>query len=556
MRDPIGMQRDLGRLAQLAGILIRHGLGDLIGRLGLTGVARKAGQVLNPSDATATADLAPPQRLRMALEEMGPTFVKLGQILSTRVDLLPPTYIAELEKLRDGVPPVPFVALLEEIEAERGCPLRDDFAKIDPIPLGAGSIAQVHRAQLENGDEVVLKICRPGIRAKIEADLRLLDWLVDIAMAESAEIRRFRPDEVVAEFARSIRTELDLANEGRNAERVAENFRDCAHIHVPCVHWQWTSKIMNVQDVAAGTPGTDLEAARRAGLDLRRIAARGAEAVLQMMLVDRFFHADPHPGNVFYLPGDEIVFIDFGMVGHLSRRRRDELVDLLTGVVDRRPEAVTRILLDWADAGANPSLEARIDGFIDRVHGMPLKSLDMSALVLDLVALVREHNLVLPPDLTMLLKAFTTLDGMGRELDPEFDMVAAAQPFLRRLMLERFSPARLAHSARGNLLAGAGLMSRLPEDLGRLLTDVQQGKLSFGIEVRKLDHLMDRFDKTIMRVTLGILIAALIMGSSIVMTVIEGDLPVGLRFFAMAGFFGAVAGGLWLIWSILRGSND
>jgi ubiquinone biosynthesis protein len=550
------MQRDLGRLAQLAAILIRHGLGDLIGRLGLTGAARKAGQVFNPSDAIASVDLAPPQRLRMALEEMGPTFVKLGQILSTRADLLPPAFIAELEKLRDRVPPVPFAALLEEVDAERGHPLIDDFVEIDPIPLGAGSIAQVHRARLESGDEVVLKIRRPGIRAKIEADLRLLDWLVDIAMAESAEIRRFRPDEVVAEFARSIRTELDLANECRNAERIAENFRDCVHIHVPRVRWQWTSEIMNVQDVAAGTPGTDLEAARRAGLDLRRIAARGADAMLQMMLKDRFFHADPHPGNVFYLPGDEIVFIDFGMVGHLSRRRRDELVDLLTGIVDRRPEAVTSILLDWADAGANPGLENRIDGFIDLVHGMPLKSLDLSALVLDLVALVREHDLVLPPDLTMLIKAFTTLDGMGRELDPEFDMVAAAQPFLRRLMLERFSPVQLAHSARRHLIAGAGLMSRLPEDLRRLLTDAQQGKLSFGIEVRKLDHLMDRFDRTLTRVTLGILIAALIMGSSIVMTVVGGDLPVGLGFFAMAGFFGAVAGGLWLMWSILRGRKD
>jgi ubiquinone biosynthesis protein len=556
--DPLTPFHDLKRVADLSAILIRHGFGDLVGRMGLTGTALRAGQSLTASKSATPEGLTPPERLRMALEEMGPTFVKLGQVLSSRIDLLPPAYIAELEKLRDSVPPVSFSALRAEVEAERSHPLTDDFSDIDPVPLGAGSIAQVHHARLHSGAQVILKIRRPGIRTLIEADLRLLMRLADIATAESADIRRFRPHEVVAEFAHSIRCELDLANECRNAERIAANFRDCAHIQVPRVHWEWTSGVMNVQDTVTGVPGTNLEAARRAGLDLRKIAARGADAVLQMMLVDRFFHADPHPGNVFYLPGDQIVFIDFGMVGHISRQRRDELVDLLTGVVERRPDAVTRILLDWAGVGlaANPDLEARIEGFINRVHGLPLKSLNLSALVLDLIAEVRVHDLALPPDLTMLIKVFTTLDGMGRELDPDFDIAAAAQPFLQRLILERYSPARLARNARDGLMAGAGLMNRLPDDLGRLLSAAQKGTLSFGIEIRKMDNLMDRFDRSVTRMTLGVLIAALIMGSSIVMTVVEGELPVGLTIFAMAGFFGAVAGGLWLLWSILRGGKD
>ncbi len=554
VRDPLGTLQDIKRVAELSAILIRHGFGDLIGRMGLAGAVRKAGQSVTQPGAVHTGALTRPQRLRLALEEMGPTFVKLGQILSSRVDLLPPAYIAELGKLRDSVPSIAFTALLVEVEAERGHPLADDFLEIDPVPLAAGSIAQVHRARLQTGEPVILKIRRPGIRAVIEADLRLMRQLADIAVAESHEIRRFRPHDVVEEFARSIRSELDLADECRNAERIAANFGDGAHIHVPRVYWDWTTDCMNVQEIVTGIPGTDLDAARRAGLDLRQIAARGADAVLQMMFVDRLFHADPHPGNVFYLPGEEIVFIDFGMVGHISVKRRDELVDLLTGVVERRPEAVAGILLNWAGAGpaANPDIETQIERFIDRVHGVPLSSLNMSELVSDLIAVVREHELALPPDMTLLTKAFTTLDGMGRELDPDFDMVASVGPLLRRLMLERYSPARLARNARDNLAAGAGLLNALPKDLGELLTAARQGNLTFGIELRRMDHLMDRFERSIMRVTLGILIAALIMGSSIVMTVVEGDLPVGLAIFAMAGFLGAVAGGLWLLWSILR----
>ncbi|MCE6951382.1 ubiquinone biosynthesis protein UbiB [Cereibacter sphaeroides] len=551
--DPVRALHDLGRVAELARILIRHGSGDVLRRLGLERVARVAG--LGTGMDASGARLPPQARLRLALEEMGPTFVKLGQILSTRVDLLPPDWIEELSKLQNAVPPVPFADLVAEIEAELGHPLLDDFERIDTEPLGAGSIAQVHRAWLAGGRAVILKIRRPGIREVIESDLRLLMRLADMASAESAMAARFHPRAIAEEIARSIRSELDLANEGRNAERIAASFGDRPDIHIPAIHWQWTNERMNVQDIVTGLPGTDLDAVRAAGLDLQLIAARGASAVLQMMFDDRFFHADPHPGNVFYLPGNEIAFIDFGMVGHLSRQRRDELVDLLFGIVEERPDRVARILLGWSGAGPgpDPALETRIDRFIDRVHRVPLKAIRPAALAGELVALIREHDLVLPSDLAMLIKAFTTLEGMGRTLDPEFDMVAAAEPFLRRVILERHRPSRLVRQLRDAAASGAGLAIRFPEDLGELLAAAQRGDLRARLDMRQIEDLPSHIDRAATRVALAILIAALILGSSIVMTAIETGLPMGLGAFATLGFLAAVAGGLWLLWSILRG---
>ncbi|MHC0054999.1 ABC1 kinase family protein [Actibacterium sp. D379-3] len=554
----LGAPHDLGRLAEISGILIRYGFGDLVQHLGLDKAAEKAGRILHRKAAAEFSHLGPPQRFRRALEEMGPTFVKLGQILSTRVDLLPPEYVTELEKLRDKVPTLPYDALVTEVEADLGFRLCDVFAAVDTTPLAAGSIAQVHRARLMSGEEVVLKIRRPGVRAVIEADLRLLMRLAELVAGEFEELRRFRPGEVVTEFAKSIRSELDLANECRNAERIANNFRDDPNIGVPAVHWQWTNEAMNVQDYISGVPGSDLAAVRAAGLNLKLLAARGADAVLQMIFQDRFFHADPHPGNVFYLPAERLVFIDFGMVGHISLTRRDELVDLLFGVVERKAEQTAGVLLKWAGAprSENAQLVAQVDAFIDRVHGVPLKSLDLSACAMDLIAVLREHTLALPPDLTLLVKAFTSLEGMGRQLDPDFDMIAAARPFLQRLVLERYSLGKLAQGAKDGLTEGIELATTLPRDIRNLIEITQNGQLKFGIEVKQMDHFLDRLDKSITRVTIGIVIAALTMGSSIVMTASGGEPPVALSVFSMLGFFGAVVGGAWLLFSIWRGQKD
>jgi ubiquinone biosynthesis protein len=294
--------RDLPRLHEITSVLIRHGLGDVVRRIGIAGVLERAGQILHWGAAAESLALDPAQRVRLAFEELGPTFVKLGQLLATRVDLFPPSWIAEFEKLNSDVLPVPFDELLPELTRTLGRSPFEVFRELNPIAQGSASIAQVHRARLQDGTPVVLKIRRPGIRPKVEADLRLLGQLAQLVDSEMPDARRYQPIEIAAQFARSLERELDFTTEANNVDRFAKNFADDPFIVIPRIYREWTSETLLVQQHIDGIPGVDLAAVEAAGLDKRVLAARGAEAILRMILIDGFFHADPHPGNVFYLP--------------------------------------------------------------------------------------------------------------------------------------------------------------------------------------------------------------------------------------------------------------
>jgi ubiquinone biosynthesis protein len=433
LRALAGGARDLGRVQEIAAVLLRYGFGDIVRRLGIALHWKEAGQPVQ---------LDSPQRIRRALQELGPTFVKLGQILATRVDLFAPEWIKELEKLQDQAPPAPFGEVRAQLIEDLGRPPEELFAGFDAEPLAAGSIAQVHRARFADGTELAIKVRRPGIVPVVEADLRLLARLAETLEAKFPDFARFRPREVVRQFIATMRRELDLAAECRNAERVAANFREHPEIVVPKVYWDWTGERVNVQAYVDGTPSRDPAAVEAAGLDRRLLAHRGAQAMLKMVLEDGFFHADPHPGNLFYLPGNRVAFIDFGMTGHLSERRRNQLVQLLNGLVERDADSVVDILLEWAGAAQVDAekLALDVDAFIDRYHGLPLHELRMGAMLADLTGLLREHRLGLPPDLALVLKACVTLETYGRELDPGFDMVGEAAPFRRAATLERFGP--------------------------------------------------------------------------------------------------------------------
>jgi len=561
LRESVGMLGNIPRLHVIASVFIRHGLGDVVRRIGIANVLERTGEILNWSTRAESMRLEPAQRVRMALEELGPTFVKLGQLMATRVDLFPAAWVGELEKLHSEVPPVPFDELLPDLEQALGRSPFEVFRDLDTRAQGSASIAQVHRAKLQDGTPVVLKIRRPGVRAKVEADLRILMHVAELIESEIPEARRYRPTEVVGQFARSLERELDLAVEARSIERIGAAFKDDPNIVIPKVYREWTSEAVNVQEHIDAIPGTDMAAADRAGLDRKLLAARGANAILKMILIDGFFQADPHPGNVFLLPGNRLVLIDFGMVGRLSPVRRNQVVDLFAGIAQMDEEAMLDTLLDWAgDAYVDEAkLAGDVNALVFEYEGMPLKNIRIGTLLRQFAAIIREHSIVMPPDLTLMFKAMITMEGLGRQYDPEIHVVEHLAPMVRRAIAERYRPAGLVRRGRSSLGQVVNLMSSVPRDLGRLLRDARRGKTRIELDLKRLDTFGKQIDRSIDRATMGIMTASVVIGSSIVMTVQGGPQVLGVSVFTLMGLLGYVMAffnSLWVIIGIWRSGKS
>ena len=548
-------RRELPRLREISVVFVRHGLGDLVRRAGISRLLEQAGHVLHLGEAPEIAHLEAQQRVRLAFEQLGPTFVKLGQMLSTREDLLPPAWTTELARLHSDVAPVPFDDLLPQVRQALGRSPFEVFGHVEREPYAAASIAQIHRAKLASGTPVVLKIRRPGIEAKIDADLRLLDRLAHLVEHEMPEVGRYRPVEVVGQLRGSLERELDLAVEARNTERFARSFADDLDIFVPRVYWEWTSSTMNVQEHIEGIRGNDLAAIDSAGLDRKALAARGVDAVLKMILVDGFFHADPHPGNVMYLPGNRIALIDFGMVGRLSQARRRQIIDLLAGLAGHDEEAMLEVLLDWRgdDSVDEARLAADLGEFAFDYADMQLKDLKIGVLLNRVSAILREHSIVLPSDLTLLFKALITLEGLGHQYDPEFRLIERVKPFIDRAMRERYQPVETARRAQQTLGDLFGLVTSMPRELARLIKYAR--RMRVDLDLKHLDRFGDRLHSAINRATIGIMTASLVVGSSIVMTVAEGPRLFGvslLTYCGLVGYLIAFVNSLWIIFSIRR----
>ena len=554
LKETLVAMRDLPRLKQLTGVLIRHGLGEFAQRLHLPRALQIAGEWLHLDQSASVMQLPTAVRVRLALEELGPTFIKLGQILSTRVDVFSPEWITEFERLQNQVPPIAPEQVPELVISALGASAQQLFASLDPTPIGSASIAQVHRAVLHSGQTVAVKLRRPGIIAKVEADLRIMATLAQLLELEFPEARRYQPQEIVKQFTRSLTRELDLEVEARNMERFARDFADDPHVTVPGVHWDYTNPAVNVQDFIECIPGGDLARLRQSELDPAALARHGADAVLKMILVNGFFHADPHPGNVIYQPGPRVAFIDFGMVGRLSHARRDEIVDLLAALALRDESAMMDVLIEWTGSTAIDEAQFALDigELMFAYERVPLKNLKISQLIGDIMALIRDHSILLPPEMALLFKALITLEGLGRQLDPEFLLIDHLSPFVHRLVRARYRPLNLLKRGQRTLNDAFGMLGTLPRDLVRLGKDMRQGKFSVNLDLKRLDHFGHQLDRSANRLTMGIVTGALIIGSSIVMTVNAGPRLFGLPFFGLFGFTIALVNSLWLIASIWR----
>ncbi|MCW5784534.1 MAG: hypothetical protein KIT39_14575 [Nitrospirales bacterium] len=544
---------DLGRLHEIIRAFSLAGFGDIFKKMGLEAAAERTGKIMGWKYAEDIAHLERPQRIRKLFEILGPTFVKLGQILATRPDLFGPEWISEFEKLQSQAPQLDFEELRPQIEEDLGGPLEEIFESVETKPLAAASMAQVHRATLKDGTKVILKIQRPGIRTKIESDMRLLTYLASLAERRVPELATYHPQKVVQQFVKSLQNELNFMTEGQNAEQVSANFEGNDQIVIPKIYWEWTKERISVQEFVEGIPGVNIQAIDEAGMDRKRLAKTGANAVLKMIMVDGVFHADPHPGNFFILPGERIAFIDFGMIGRVSEIRRQQIMKLLQALLQNDAEALSTILLEWSDrAGEDPGdLLVAVDEFLGKYSGRSMEHMDLSVMVGDLLSLVRNNNLSMPPDQAMLLKVFVSLEGAFKKLDPAFDMMVAIQPTLQETMINQFSPQALGKQGLKVLLQYLELFADLPKEIRRGIYTVKTGNLKFCIELTQLEELKHVLIRAVSRLAVAAITSALVVGTSIVMALSKGPIIGGINIYQIFGV-GAIIGGVFILLAMMR----
>ncbi len=549
--DTLSTTKDISRIKDISSILLHYGFDGFVSQLRLVN--------LNPlktatNQTSALSAKSAPQRAVAALEAMGPTFVKLGQLMATRVDLLPSEWIEALESLQSSVSPLPWPQIEPVLAEALNKPIHECFDDINTQPLAAGSIAQVHRAKLNN-EEIILKIQRPGIQPAIEADLRLMSVLADWVESEIVVAKRFHPKQIVRQFATAMRRELDFTRECRTADRIRRNFAACETLVVPKVYWEFTSPTLNVQEFIQGIPASDFAAIDASDLDRQQLAVNGVDAFLRMSLEHGFFHADPHPGNMFFLENNRIALIDYGLVGTLKDYRRGQLAMLMQAGIAQDSDTIVDILSEWAgDSGIDrDALALDIDALLDEYLGTSLKYIEIEQVFLQLISLAQSHRLTLPADLTLLIKAIMALQAIALRLNPEFDLMAEAEPFVKRAILQRYSPDSILKRFTQSASYFSTSLAKLPRDLRRLQEGLRRGAVPINVSVNDLNTFGHRIEKASNRATIGLIVAALIVGSSIVMTVNAGPKLLDLPFFGLLGFVSASLGGFWVLISMWLG---
>ena len=449
----------------------------------------------------------------MALEELGPTFIKLGQLFSTRSDILPPDYLHELAKLQDAAPPVPAATIRSLIEEELGSSPDEIFASFDTEPLASASIGQAHRATLHDGTAVVVKVRRPNVHAVIETDLDILQDLANRATGRWSAAANYNLRGLASEFAVSLRRELDYVLEGRNAERFAANFAASSDVHIPRVFWSTsTSKVLTLERIA-GIKVDDVEELDRASVDRRALATKAAGVAVSMVFEHGFFHADPHPGNLFIEPDSRIGLIDFGMVGEVNDALRRQLGTLLAALISHDVERLATALQELSVVKHPTDREQlRVDlvAFVGLYRGRRLGEVNVAALVSQLLALLRKHRLQLPSEMAAVLKVFLMVEGMGVRLDPDFNLGAFLGPYAQRLMVDRYSPEALVKQLLSSGQDAAALAVDLPDKMRRLLDLLDAPGVVVQLQGKDIEPLVGRLERVGDRLVAGIVVAAFI----------------------------------------------
>ena len=549
--------RNTKRVAHIVTVLARHGFSEVIEQLGLPGLIDKGLELVGRGPDEAHIKLPQHVRLRMVLEELGPTYIKMGQVLSTRPDLIAPELADEFAKLQSDCPKLPFEAIREQLVDELGEEKIDTlFASIDEKPLAAASMAQVHPAVLADGTEVVLKVLRPGIRKTIQSDMEVLGELARFAEDYFAE-RGYSPKAVVAEFAEELQKELDLEHEARATRRLHRLFADDPDVNFPKVYADATTRGVLCLERIHGRLLSRIDPADLDDATRRTVVENGADAVFRMCLRYGFFHADPHPGNIFVLDGGRVCFIDCGMTGHIENRTAEDLADLLQAVIDGNLDRTIRTVISLADAEPSLAMDRsfRLDvwAYISRFQVEHLSELDLASLLSEFFVLLRRWKVRCPADLVFLIKAITTIQGVGARVDPAFDLIGHVRPHIVRLVKRRYSVRAAKKRLLGSMRGYVEMVEDLPDELRAVVAHLKRKDFTVSLEHKGLDRLTNTIEHASRNLALALVLASMLLSSAIFFAADNEQSRFGyLSVIGLISLLGCTGFGLFTLYAVYR----
>ena len=551
-------QRHLNRYTEIVRVLIKHGFGELLDQAHIKNLLSPGKRTPTHADIQRNLGHTKWARIRMAMEDLGVTFIKFGQIMSNRPDVLPEELIKELEKLQSAVPPFPSEIAREIIEEELGRPLKDVFAIFEDEPIASASIAQVHGAELLSGERVAVKVQRPDLEAIITTDIEIMHAFASLMEMLFLKTSAISVSSIITEFGKSLRKEIDFVAEASNMKKFAFQFKKNDKLKVPAVYSEFSTKRILVMERIDGIKVSDIRALKTAGCDPKVIAHEGAHVVLSQIFEHGFFHADPHPGNILVLENNRICFLDFGMMGLLLPRHREVISNMMVGLVERDERRVTRGILDLSVSRTVENLEAleyEVYEIIDYYADRPLKAVNTGEMLSKLLHIVVAFDVRMPPGFFLLAKALISIEGVARRLDPDFDMFVHMEPIVRRMFLKSFSPESLTKDLYISVLQLSSLLRGLPKDAREILDRLKSGKLILQFDPADLKPILRKSDQIFNHLSFSLILGSLIIGSSLVIHARIPPMWHNVSLIGIAGFLSAGFMGFWLLFVIIRSSR-
>ncbi|HCC69508.1 MAG TPA: ABC transporter [Nitrospiraceae bacterium] len=551
--------KSVSRIRQVINVFLKHGFGQFVEDIRLHRFIplRKRLKVFGYWPEVERHTIA--ERLRLAFSELGPSFIKLAQILSARPDLITKAYADEFKKLLDEVPPFPSEKAKKIIEGELKIPIKELFADFEDSPIAAASIAQVHKATLREGDKVIVKVQRPEIRDVIETDISILNVIARLMVKHIPESKFFNPTGIVNEFTKTVRKELDFIEEAKNACRFKRNFEKDPYICIPKIYPDLISEKVIVMEQIEGIRVDNIEGIVALGLDRTELARIGVAAYFKMMLEDGFFHADPHPGNIFVLPDGRIGLLDFGIVGWLTPELMDNIANAFLAIVNKDFDRLVDQYIEFGmiteetDIDAfRKDFKADIADFLVPLYGLTIAEINFVHYLDTITHLAIKHNLTLPSDLLLVNKTMLILDNIGRQLDPNFNFIAVAEPYASKMARRRISPAMLLEKARKNLTELEDFLVSTPKNMKALMRRVMKDNLHLKVTPIGIEKLIKDIDRSSNRIAFSVIVGAIIVGSSLLIQAGIGEIIFGLPAIGAIGFAIAFVLGVWLLISIIK----